>query len=92
MFHAMDLDPLDPSDPFHFDLRDFDSLDFDPLKPLSPLPLTEEWLKTLVPKGLNVADKRDLFRLQIPQLEYEGSDFVLGLGSPWTQASYGPAT
>jgi hypothetical protein len=51
----------------------FHAMDLDPLIPnehLSPLdPSFEEWLETLVPKALNVANKNGLFH-QLPQ-QYE---------------------
>ena len=98
VFHAMDLDPiessrasdsLDLSDTSDFSdlLPDLDNPDTS--KPLSPLfPPTDEWLKALMPNGLNVVVKRDLFHLLLPQLGNENGR--QGLGMPWISATPKP--
>lgn len=100
VFHAMDLDPIESARAFDSrdlsdisDLSDFLDLDTtDTFKPLSPLiPPTDEWLKVLVPKGLNVVDTRDLFRLLLPQLGNENGIVHQGLGMPWVSATSKPA-
>lgn len=101
VFHAMDLEPIESSRAFEsLDLSDISDLsDFlpdldtlDTFKPLSPLvPPTDEWLKALVPKSLNVVGTRDLFRLRLSQLGNENGIVRQGLGMPWISATPKPA-